>query len=329
MFTLRRPMRLDLMNHHPVRARPGRPGLRRLVLLALMAAMLAACGSASPAGPATPTPDADAVPVVATTTVFADLVAQVGGTRVRVSSLVPKGGEVHTFDPTPADVQQVTQARLVVRNGLGLDDWLEGLVHDAGASAPVVALGEDLPGVEYLTGDNGAVNPHLWMNVAYTELYVDRIAQALASVDPADAATFQANAAAYRATLADLDTSIRNRLAAIPAADRTVVSFHDAFPYFAKAYGLTIVGNIVNAPGQDPSAGDVAALVETIRSSHATAIFAEAQFNDAIAQTIADETGVTIVTDLYTGTLGDPPANTYVGMMTSNADRIVVAVGGG
>lgn len=290
--------------------------------------LVGACGSGTPAGSATPTPNPDAIPVTATTTVFADLVAQVGGTRVRVSSLVPKGGEVHTFDPDPADIQNVAQAKLIVRNGLGLDDWLESLVRDAGTTAPVVVLGEGLDGVTYLTGDNRTVNPHLWMDVAYTERYVDRIEQALANVDPAGAEVYRKRAAAYDATLAELDTSIRERLATIPSADRVVVSFHDAFPYFAAAYGLTIAGNIVNVPGQDPSAGQVASLVDAIRSSGVSAIFAEAQFNDALAVTIADETGVPVVKDLYTGTLGDPPADTYVGMMTWNADRIVSAITG-
>jgi ABC-type Zn uptake system ZnuABC Zn-binding protein ZnuA len=290
--------------------------------------LVAACTSSVPAGSPATTPDPDAIPVAATTTVFADLVAQVGGPRVRVSSLVPKGGEVHTFDPTPSDVQHVTEARLIVRNGLGLDDWLGNLVRDAGTTAPVIALGENLDGVSYLTDAGGTVNPHLWMDVANASRYVDRIAQALASVDPADAGTFSERAKAYQATLAGLDAQIRVRIGSIPAPNRVVVSFHDAFPYFAAAYGLTIVGNIVDAPGQDPSAGQIAALVQAIRSSGAKAIFAEAQFNDALAQTIAGETGVTVVSDLYDDTLGDPPADTYVGMMTWNTDRVVAAIGG-
>jgi ABC-type Zn uptake system ZnuABC Zn-binding protein ZnuA len=296
------------------------------VLLAL-AMLVAGCGGPAGGTPTRPV-DADAIPVVATTTVFADLVAQVGGPRVSVSSLVPKGGEVHTFDPTPADVQQIAEARLIVRNGLGLDDWLGALVADAGSSAPVLVLGENLDGVTYLGGDGGAgsINPHLWMDVANASRYVDRIADALATADPADAAGFHDRASAYQASLSTLDTSIRDRLGAIPAADRVVVSFHDAFPYYASAYGLTIVGTVVDAPGQDPSAGEVAALVEQIRASGARAIFAEAQFNDALVRAIAQETGVTVVSDLYDDTLGNAPADTYVGMMTWNTDQVVAAL---
>ena len=123
--------------------------------------------------------------------------------------------------------------------------------------------------------------------------------------------------------------SRRGRLAALPAADRVVVSFHDAFPYFAAAYGLTIVGSIVDAPGQDPNAGDLADLISKIRTSGAKAVFAEAQFSPKLAETIAGETGLAVVTNLHTDSLGDPPADTYVGLMRSNADEIVQALTGG
>ncbi len=303
---------------HPNTARLG-------VHLLLAAVLLAACGP----GPAGSGDTSDGrLRVIATTTVFADLVAQVGGDRVDASSLVPKGGDVHTFDPTPADVRRISTAALLVRNGLGLDDWLTRLVSDAGTAATLVTLGEDLEGVRYIAGESGQLNPHLWMDVAYAEKYVDRIEAALAAADPADAATFAANAGAYRTRLAALDNDIRTRLAAIPAANRVVVSFHDAFPYFAAAYGLTVVGTIVAAPGQDPSAGQIADLVAKINSSGAKAIFAEAQFNDALAKAIASETGATVVYDLYDGTLGDAPKDTYAGMMSWDADQVASALGG-
>ena len=315
-------------------ASPERPGSRRSpawpILLLASALVVAACGVSSGGDQATdggPSPAPDAIRVVTTTTIFADLVRQVGGTAVNVQSLVPRGGEVHTFDPTPADVKQIGEAGLIVANGLGLDDWLASLASDAGTAAPIVRLAEDQPGVTYLaaTGSAGP-NPHLWLNVAYVSKYVDRIETALSDVDPAHASEFRANADAYRATLDALDTEIRDRIQALPAANRVVVSFHEAFPYFAAAYGLTVVGSIVDAPGQDPSAGELADLVRNIRSSGARAIFAEAQFSPELADTIAGETGATVVTDLYTDTLGDPPADTYVGMMRSNLDRILAAL---
>lgn len=304
--------------------------------LALLAAValgivVAACGpggDASPSGAA----DGEALDVVATTTIFADMVRQVGGDRVRVEGLVPKGGEVHTFDPTPSDVRRVTEADLIVRNGLGIDDWLAKLVQDAGTDAPAVALAEDLDGVTLLQGAAGAgeaVNPHVWMNVEYAARYADRIAEALTGIDPDGAATYAEGLASYRETLAELDTYARNKIGAVPESSRNVVSFHDAFPYFAAAYGLTIDGTIVDAPGQDPSAGEIASLVEAIRANGVAAIFAEAQFNDDLVTTIAGETGVPVVSDLYTDSVGDPPLDTYERLMRWNVDRVVAALSGG
>ena len=159
--------------------------------------VVAACGDGTGAAAG------DEVPVVTTTTILADLVQQVGGDRVRVESLVPKGGEVHTFDPTPSDIRRVTDARVVFRNGLGLDDWLGELVGDTGTQAPVVALGDDLPGVTLLAGEHeGEPNPHLWMNVAYASKYAGRIADELATIDPDGTPGYRANLAAYQARLA-------------------------------------------------------------------------------------------------------------------------------
>lgn len=294
-----------------------------LILVAAAATLLAAC-SAGQAGPAS---SGGRLDVVTTTTVFADLVSQVGGDRVTVHPLVPKGGDVHTFDPTPSDIVLVTRAAILFRNGLGLDDWLAKVVQDAGGGATDVALGEGLPGAKYITSASGQTNPHLWMNVAYAELYVDRIQAALTAADPAGAATFAARASAYKTTLAALDSDIKAKLAALPAANRVVVSFHDAFPYFAAAYGLTIVGNVVDAPGQDPSAGQIADLVTRIKASGAKAIFAEAQFNPALATAIANETGAMVVSDLYDDTLGDAPQDTFVGIMQWDEQRVLAALG--
>jgi len=318
------------MTIHP-RTAPSTRVLRGPAALAVLAVLVAvvagACGrETTPAASDVP---AGTLQVVTTTTILADLVAQVGGSRVHVDSLVPKGGEVHTFDPSPSDVRRLVQADVVFMNGLGLDGWLGNLVADAGTDAPVVKLGENLPGVTYLaSGDpeSEAVNPHLWLNVAYAAKYAERIGEALAEADPANAAAYRDRAAAYGQTLADLDTELRSKMDAIPAANRTVISFHDAFPYFAAAYGLAIDGTIVDAPGQDPSAGQIASLVGVVREKGVKAIFAEAQFSEDLARTIADETGARVVSSLYTDSIGDAPQDTYVGMMRWNVDRVLEAL---
>ena len=264
---------------------------------------------------------------MATTTVFADLVHEVGGDRVSVRSLVPAGGEPHTFDPRPSDVTAFVDADLVVMNGLGLDDWVVDLMNEASSEAPVVRLAEDLPGADYITDtEESGTNPHLWLNVAYAIAYVDRIAASLAEVDPDGAEGYAQRAAGFVAELEDLDMFARDQLAAIPAERRRVVSFHDAFPYFAAAYGLEIVGTVVQAPGQDPSAGQVAALIDAIRESGAQAILSEDQFPSDLVDQIAAETGVAVVADLYSDSLGDAPGDSFVGMVRWDVERIAEAL---
>ena len=311
-----------------------RPTLRlditRWTCALLLAGIVGAgCSGPNAAGESTgPTPESDALDVVATTSVLADLVRQVGGSHVDVTSLVPPGGEVHTFDPTPADIARVAEADLVFTNGLGLDDWVANLARDSGSQAPIVALGEDLDGVSYLEGDGqaGTANPHLWMDVRNAIEYTKRIGQQLAAVDAAHASAYEAGTASSDERLSALDDWARDQIGTIPAERRKVVSFHDAFPYLAQAYGLEIVGTVIDAPGQDPSAGEIAGLIDAIRASNATALFGEAQFNPQLAQTIAAETGIAVVTDLYTDSLGSPPADTYEGMIRWDVERVVGAL---
>jgi ABC-type Zn uptake system ZnuABC Zn-binding protein ZnuA len=300
-----------------------RLSLRRAGALAVVAIVaLAACGPA-----ASPAPSAK-LNVVTTTTVFADMVANVGGDYVSVTSLAGKNADVHTFEPKPADVQTVSRARLLVMNGLGLDDWLEKTITNAAADGtPLVKLGVGLPGVDLLPGlDPGTQNPHRWMEVKNAELYVDRIAAALKAADPAHVARFDAQAAAYRVRLEALDQQVRTDIATIPEANRKLVMFHDAFPYFAREYGITIVGVAVEAPGQDPSAGETAALIQAIKAAGVKAIFSESQFPTRLVDQLAAETGAAVVADLYDDALGDPPVTSYVALIEWDVDQLVAAL---
>jgi ABC-type Zn uptake system ZnuABC Zn-binding protein ZnuA len=283
--------------------------------------MLAACQSGSPA-------PSGALNVVTTTTVFADMVRNVGGDLVAVTSLVPKNGDVHTFAAKPSDVQAVAKAKLLFMNGLGLDDWLTRTVANASASGtPLIKLGEGLPGVALLPGEEpGTQNPHLWMDVAYAELYTDRIATALEQADPAHHDDYQRQEAAYRQRLADLDVEVRAQVATIPVANRRLVTFHDAFPYYARAYGITIVGVAIEAPGQDPSAGYTAKLIDAIKAAQVKAIFSEAQFPARLVEQLASETGAKVVADLYDDALGDDPVTSYEAVIRWDTTRLVEAL---
>jgi ABC-type Zn uptake system ZnuABC Zn-binding protein ZnuA len=301
---------------------------RRTWLLAVVLTAGSLLGAACDAPATSPSPTAGGLTVVTTTTVFADLVAQVGGNRVDVLSLVPRGGDVHTFDPAPSDARAVARARLLVMNGLGLDDWLLSIVRDGdAANTPLLKLAEDLPAAQLIGGGaEGGTNPHLWMDVAYARGYASLIAGQLIELDPAGQSTYEANLAAYDAQLLDLDGWIRDQLASLPPDARQVVSFHDAFPYYARAYGLEVVGVVVPAPGQDPSAAQVAALIQAINDNHVRAILAEAQFNDRLAQTIAAETGAQVVKNLYDDSLGDPPIDSYEALMRWDTNQITAAL---
>jgi ABC-type Zn uptake system ZnuABC Zn-binding protein ZnuA len=298
-----------------------------------LAALLAACTGSSTPVPRSGTPSASGsagnpIVVVTTTTVFGDMIRQVGGANVSVTSLVPKGGDVHTFEPRPADVQTVAGAQLIVMNGLGLDDWLEKTVTNAAApGTPLVKLAVDLPGVVLLPGEEpGTQNPHLFMDVTYAKVYVDRIAAAIKQVDPTDAAPFDAQATAYKTRLDALDASIRARIATIPEANRKLVTFHDAFPYFAREYGIAIVGVAVEAPGQDPSAAYTAQLIDAIRAAGVKAIFSEAQFPTKLVDQLAAETGTKVVANLYDDSIGDPPVDSYEGVVNWDVDQLVTAL---
>jgi ABC-type Zn uptake system ZnuABC Zn-binding protein ZnuA len=296
----------------------------RSVLFLAVGLLLAgcACGCTS-----TPTVNPGTVQVVASTTVFADLVRSVAGSHATVTSLVPAGADVHTFSPTPAAIRAVSAAQLIVMNGLGLDDWVASTISAANANAPLLQLAADVPGFTPLAGDDGeSYNPHLWMDVSYARAYVNEIADELESVDRPHAADYEANLAAEDAALASLDTWIRDQFASVPVADRQVVTFHDAFPYFARAYGLTIVGVAVQAPGQDPSAGEIAALITAIRNSGVRAVLAENQFPRKLADEIASETGVTVVANLYDDSLGDPPVTSYDALMRWDVGQIMGAL---
>lgn len=305
-------------------------------LASALAGVVLVLGACQPTVPA----DSSRVAVVATTTVLADLVRQVGGEEVDVRSLVPAGGEVHTFDPRPSDVTALADADLVVINGLGLDDWVHGLAAEAGSDAPLVALAEELDGVEYIAGGEDeheegdehegeeGLNPHLWLDAEYAELYVRRIADELASVDADAAQGYRAAAEAYAQELRELDRWIGEQMETIPDDRRRVVSVHAAFDYFARAYGLELVGAVIEAPGQDPSAGELAALIDQIRELQVSAILAESQFPTTLAERIADETGVTVVPGLHTDAL-DGTVDSYLALMRDNTERIAQALADG
>ena len=294
----------------------------RLAVALVLALALAACRPTGASAPDT------TLSVVTTTSVFADMIQNVGGAHVKVTALVPHHADVHTFQPSPSDVRAVAGARLLVMNGLGLDDWLRNTIVNAATSGTtLIELGTGLTGVELLPGEApGTQNPHLWMAVPCAEGYVDEIERALAAADPPNAAAYQQGADGYQARLAALDSRIRAKIGSIPPGERRLVTFHDAFPYFAREYGLEIVGVAVEAPGQDPSAAEIAALIHAIKAAHVKAIFSEDQFPTRLVDQLATSTGAKVVSNLYDDSLGGPPVTSYEALMDWDVDQLVAAL---
>ncbi|MEO7665130.1 MAG: metal ABC transporter substrate-binding protein [Candidatus Limnocylindrales bacterium] len=314
-----------LAHRTPRRARP--PRAARLAMAAAITAAITSASLAACTGGASPQPAANGLTVVTTSTVFADLVRQVGGDLVSVRALVPPGADVHTYQAKPNDLRALADAKLVVMNGLGLDDWLAKTIDSASSVATVIRLGDDLTGVPLLAGEEpGTRNPHAWMDVSNARRYVAEIGAALESADPDHADAYRSGVTRYDASLATLDSWVHDQVGAIPQADRKLVMFHDAFPYYAQAYGLEVVGVAVRAPGQDPSAGELAALIDAVRSSGARAIFSEDQFPTAIVDQIGRETGARVVANLFDDSLGNEPVTSYEGLIRWDTDQIVAGL---
>jgi manganese/iron transport system substrate-binding protein len=258
------------------------------------------------------------VKVVATLDLFADFARQVGDERVDVSALIPAGADPHTYEPVPSRVAELTKADLVIMNGLGLEAGLEDVIEEnTPSSTPIVELAE---GLSVIDG-----NPHLWLDVQNAIAYVEHIHDALVEIDPAGAEAYRTNTDSYLAELQALDEEVAASIDSISSDRRKLVTFHDAFPYLAQRYGLEVVGVVVTSPGKEPSAKDVANLVEAITAEDVPAVFKEPPFNARILELAADDAGVEVCT-LYSGTL-DKKVDTYVKLMRFNAKELVRCLG--
>jgi ABC-type Zn uptake system ZnuABC Zn-binding protein ZnuA len=304
--------------------RLSRNGWRvRAASVVLLLLVLAACGGGQGSG-SSGRPDPDALKVVTTTTVFADIVKNVGGSRVAVTSIIPSGVGPEDYEPKPEDARKLADAQLVVSNGVGLDDFLDRLIASAGEAPPRLVLGDGIPTLTV----EGEKNPHFWLDPTLVkQYYLPAIAARLTELDPDGRADYEANAASYGAELIALDAELKDKLAEIPAKNRRLVTFHDAFPYFASHYDFELIGVILENVGQEPTASELAALVEKVQDAGVKAVFSEAQFSPELTQTLADEAGIeTVVTTLYNDALGPAPADTYLGLMRWDVDQIVTAL---
>ncbi len=298
---------------------------RRLVIGAVLALLCCAPAAAQ-----------ERIKVVASFSILADLVRNVGGDRVAVTVLVGRNNDSHAFEPSPADSRRVADASLVVVNGLGFEGWLDRLVRAAGGKVPVVVAST---GVRPRAGaadetrfgrDHAGVDPHAWQSVDNVRRYVANIRDALIKVDPAGTGTYAANAGAYLEKLDALDEEIRRTLAKIPADRRRVITSHDAFGYFADAYAIAFLAPEGLSTEAEPSARAVARIIGQIESARIGALFLENVVDPRLLQQIARETGARIGGTLYSDALtgSDGPAPTYLDMMRHNVRTLAAALGG-
>lgn len=292
------------------------PGRRLLVPVLLVFVMLgAACGGDN--GDRNAHAEAQ-LRVVTSLELFADMVREVGGDRVDVEALLPSGADPHTFELSPASVADVARGDIVFVNGLGLEGNVLDIV-EQNAGGMIVVLTD---GLETIND-----NPHLWLDVRRGSRYVETIRDALIEEDNGGRDDYEANASAYLAKLDRLDREMEAAIGAIPIASRQLVTFHDAFPYLAARYGMTIVGVVVPSPGQEPSARDIAELSQTLQNGGVKAAFKEPQFSSEVLKQAANDAGVQLfdlLSDAYEDGVGS-----YVELMRFNLAQLQAGLGDG
>jgi ABC-type Zn uptake system ZnuABC Zn-binding protein ZnuA len=368
-----------------------RKPITALLLAALFVFPLAACGGQG-ATEQEGSSDGERLKVVATFSILGDLVENVGGEEIELTTLVGPNGDAHNFEPTPADSAKVADADLIFENGLEFETWLDDLYESSGSEAErvVVTDGVDLltaeeehepveehpedehadqhpddHGDEYAneehTGDehadehgsgdhaaedhtedehadehgheHGEYDPHVWMDPSRTVTMVENIRDALVEADPENAEAYERNAEEYIAELEELDAWILEQTDIVPEGNRKLITSHDTFGYYADVYGFEVVGTALpsfSTEASDPSAGEIAELVEEIEAAGVPAIFAENVTNPAVMEQVAAEAGVELAPPLYTDALGEPGSEggTYLQMMRYNTGTITGALGG-
>lgn len=294
----------------------------RLWLLGLLMLTLVACK-----GEGGQSNHPDRLQAAATTTMITDLVREIGGEHVEVSGIMKPGGDPHLYQPTPADAQLVARSQIVFVNGLHLEGWIDRLVENAGGERPVVVVSK---GIEAQADPfkKGYPDPHIWFNVGHWVTAAENVRDGLIKADPAHQAAYEKEAARYIRELRTLDQWVKAEVNRLPENRRHLITSHDAFNYFGKAYGFQVKGVQGISTESEAGARDVAEIVDHIRRHRIPAIFVETSVNPQLIEQISRETGAKIGGTLYSDSLGpqDSPASTYVGMVKENVRMIVEAL---
>ena len=266
--------------------------------------------------------------VVATITILGDMVEQVGGRHIALTTLVGPDGDAHAFEPTPSDAKALRAADLVVVNGLGLEGWMDRLIEASGYHGPILVASRGVEPRQMDEDGRTVTDPHAWQDLANGHRYVVNIEAALAKADPANAADYQAAARTYLAAVDAMDTYLRSEIAEVPPERRKVVSSHDAFGYFGQAYGVEFIAPQGLSEEAEPSAADMKRLIDQIRREHIKVLFFENALSPRLVEQIGRETDAAIGGTLYADALSRPdgPAPTYLDMFRHNLPLLKAAM---
>ncbi|WP_248799059.1 metal ABC transporter substrate-binding protein [Pseudomonas sp. MWU13-2105] len=270
---------------------------------------------------------ADKLPVVASFSILRDITQQIGGDHIAVIGMVGPDADAHTYEPTPDDAKALLNAKLIVKNGLGFEPWLDRLVTSTETKAPVVTASKGV--ISHTMVDDGETipDPHAWHNLANAKLYVNNITQALIKVDPANKADYTRNSQAYLKEIYRLLAEAKVKLGNLPAGNRRIVTSHDAFGYLGQAYGIQFMAPQGLSTEREPSAAEVATLITQIRKDKVKAVFMENIKDARLLQQIADESGAQIGGTLYSDALAaEGPASTFTGLFEYNMNTLHAAL---
>ena len=271
--------------------------------------------------------------VVASFSILGDLAREVGGERIELHTLVGPDGDAHVYQPTPADAKTIAQANLVIVNGLGFEGWIDRLIKSSGYRGSVVRASTGIKTLklkhdEHGHGHDSDVDPHAWQDLSNALYYVDNIAQALAKADPAGQGVYQANAAKYKQAIVALDGELKSAFNSIAREKRKVVTTHDAFGYFSRAYGIALISPVGINTDAEASAADIGRIIKQIRREKIPAVFMENVSDPRLLERIRQESGARIGGVLYSDSLSkaNGPAATYLEMMRHNARTLAGAL---
>jgi zinc/manganese transport system substrate-binding protein len=272
------------------------------------------------------------VKAVASFSILADMVKQVGGDRVEVITLVGPDGDAHVYEPTPANAKNLASANILFTNGLGFEGWMDRLEKSSGFKGKVVVASTGVEPRTMVEEEGGKketiTDPHAWQSLANGKLYVANIRDGLIAVDPEGKATYEANANTYLDAIAKEETDVKAALAALPKERRKIITSHDAFGYFGAAYGLEVIAPEGVSTESEASAQDVAKIIRQIKAEKIPAVFMENITDHRLLDQIASETNAKIGGTLYTDALSPPdgPAGTYLDMFRNNIETLTAAL---